>query len=146
MLVKWRPTRSLLPEIFEEDIFDWDVFPRLFPRTTEVMRFQPRIEVRETADEYLVHAEMPGLDKKDFHLSIEGNTLTLRGEKKQEHVEEGEQFYRSERAYGSFTRTFTLTDDIDRDKIKAEYKNGVLTIHLPKTEKARGKEIPVEVK
>jgi HSP20 family protein len=146
MLVKWRPMRSLLPEIFEEDIFDWDIFPSRLTRTTEVTSFQPRIEVREKADEYLVEAEMPGLDKKDFQLTLEGNTLTLRGEKKHEHVEEGEQYYRRERAYGTFTRSFTLTDDVDRDKIKAEYKNGVLTIHLPKTEKARGKQIPVEVK
>lgn len=146
MLVKWRPMRSLLPDIFEEDIFDWDILPSRWTRTTEVVTFQPRIEVRETDKEYQIHAEMPGLDKKDFHLSIEGDMLTLRGEKKKEHVEEGEQFYRSERAYGTFLRSFRLTDDVDRDKIKAEYKNGVLTVHLPKTERARGKEIPVEVK
>jgi HSP20 family protein len=137
MLVKWSPFRSWLqPETLLDDLFAHD-----FPVRSTV--FQPRIDVKETDKHFIIHAELPGLNKEDFKLSVENDSLILEGEKKYEHEEKGDEYYRSERRYGAFKRVFRLTDAVDRNKINAEYKNGVLTITLNKTEQAKPKEIEV---
>ncbi len=139
MLVKWSPFRSWLQP---ETLFD-DLFTNDFPVRSTV--FQPRIDVQETDKHFIIHAELPGLNKEDFKLSVENDQLILHGEKKYEHEENGEEYFRSERRYGAFKRVFRLTEGVDRNKISAEYKNGVLTIMLNKTEKAKAKEIDVHV-
>ncbi len=139
MLVKWRPFRSLL----DFDPFFETVFDRSFP--VPKAAFEPRIDVKETDKEYVISAELPGLNKKDFKLTLENDVLTLEGEKKYEHEEKDGNYYRSERSYGAFRRSFRLTDDIDREKIKADYKNGVLNITLPKTESAQSKAVEIKV-
>jgi HSP20 family protein len=107
--------------------------------------FAPRIDVRETDDTVLVTAEMPGLEEKDFELTLTQSALTLRGEKRHEHEENGS-VYRYERSYGSFERTIPLPCEVEGDQVKATYRNGVLDVTLPKSELARINVRRIEVK
>ena len=106
--------------------------------------FVPAVEVSEKEDEIVVRAEIPGLDTKDLDVTIENNYLVIKGEKKREKKEEKENFVHMECSYGSFYRTIPLTSEVDKDKIKAKYKKGVLTITLPKVESAKAKRIAIE--
>jgi len=105
--------------------------------------FAPRVDVVEREDEYLVTAELPGLEEKDFQLEVHGNTLSLSGEKRAEHEAERRAWRWSERAYGSFRRSIQLPLEVASDKASAVFRNGVLTITLPKAEHARVRHIPV---
>jgi HSP20 family protein len=105
--------------------------------------FAPRIDVVERASEYLVTAELPGLDEKDFQLEVHGNVLTLTGEKRTEHEQERKGWRWTERSYGSFRRAIQLPVEVASDKASAAFKNGVLTITLPKAEHAQVRQIPV---
>ena len=138
MLVKWQPFGSLLNN---HDIFG-DFLDTTFP--VRARDFAPEIEVRETENSFVIEAELPGLAKEDFKLTVENNTLTLEGEKKLAKDEKEEGYYRSERKYGSFRRSFRLTDEVDSKKIKADFKNGVLSVEIPKVEKAKPKQIEVK--
>ncbi|MFQ5650805.1 MAG: Hsp20/alpha crystallin family protein [bacterium] len=140
MLVKVNPFRSLLNH---DTLFD-DFFTVDYPAVAR--SFEPRIDVRETEKEFVVTAELPGLNKDDFKLTIEDNILTLEGEKKFEREEKKDNYYRAERSYGAFKRAFRLTDSVDSKKIKADYTNGVLEITLPKAAKVKPKEIAINVK
>ena len=108
-------------------------------------RVFPAMDVKETADNYLIEVEVPGMDRDDMKLSIKKDELVLEGEKKEENKEEGESFLRIERSYGSFRRTIRLPSEVDQAGVKANYVNGVLKITLPKTEEEKPKEIEVEV-
>lgn len=107
-------------------------------------RFGPRVDLSETEDSFCVTAELPGVDPKDVDISVSGNILTLRGEKKQERQEKGRNYYRTERQYGSFQRSIPLPSSVDSDKVEASYKDGVLTITLAKRAEARPKRITVK--
>lgn len=107
--------------------------------------FEPRIEVRETDDEVLVAAEMPGLEEKDFELSLTEEALTIRGEKRQEHEEKGS-VHRLERSYGAFERRLSLPCEVEADKASATYRNGVLSVTLPKAPEARRRVHRIEVR
>ncbi|MGD8868091.1 MAG: Hsp20/alpha crystallin family protein [Gemmatimonadales bacterium] len=106
----------------------------------------PSLDVSEAADEYVVRAEVPGVDPKDFEISVSGGVLSISGEKKEESEERRGSVYRSERRFGSFRRSVRLPDAVDADKIEAEYDKGILTIRLAKSEKAVGRRIPVSLK
>ncbi len=97
----------------------------------------------ESKDSVKIVAELPGVKPEDVKLSLENNLLTIRGEKKQEAEERNERVHRYERSYGSFERAFALPSTVDGDKITADYRNGVLTVSVPKAERARPREIPV---
>jgi len=97
----------------------------------------PEIDVKETEKEMRVSAELPGMEEKDVEVLLDSDSLTIRGEKKHEEEEKGEGYYRSERRYGSFCRVIPLTSEVESDKVEAKFKNGVLTVTIPKTEKAR---------
>jgi len=103
----------------------------------------PAVDVFEDRDAVKIVAELPGVKPQDVKLSLESNTLTIRGEKKQEAEERSERVHRYERSYGSFERTFVLPSTVDGEKISAEYRDGVLTVTVPKAERARPREIPV---
>jgi HSP20 family protein len=105
--------------------------------------WHPACNVFEDKESVKIVAELPGVKPEDVKLSLENNLLTIRGEKKQEAEERSERVHRYERSYGSFERTFVLPSTVDGDKISAEYQNGVLTVVVPKAEKARPREIPV---
>ncbi len=108
--------------------------------------FMPQIDVKETEKEFRITAELPGMEQKDVEVTLENGVLRIKGEKREEHTEEKGDFYRSERQYGAFERAIPLADDLDIDKAKAEFKKGVLSIVLPKSENARSnrRTIPVE--
>jgi HSP20 family protein len=106
--------------------------------------FAPRVDVRETDDAILVEVEMPGLEEKDFELTLAQHTLTLRGEKRREREEKGAA-YRYERSYGSFDRTIPLPCEVEADQAKATYRHGVLNVTLPKSESARRNVRRIEV-
>jgi len=105
--------------------------------------WHPAVDVLDDRDAVKIVAELPGVKPEDVKLSLENSLLTIRGEKKQEAEERTERGHRYERSYGSFERTFMLPSTVDADKISAEYRNGVLTIAVPKAERARPREIPV---
>jgi HSP20 family protein len=116
------------------------------PSRARMEAFTPSIDVKESDKEIKVHAELPGIDEKDIDVSLSKDALTISGEKKEEKEDKGENYYRVERSYGSFTRTVPLPVEIDTEKVKAEFKKGVLTVTLPKTAKAikQTKKISVE--
>jgi HSP20 family protein len=104
----------------------------------------PRIDVHESTDAYEVLADMPGLDKKDIEVSLENNVLTLKGERKSENSKEDKNYHYSERAHGAFCRSFSLPERVNEGAIKAEYKDGVLRLTLPKSEEAKPKQISIQ--
>lgn len=106
----------------------------------------PIIEVHEEQDQYLVHADLPGLKKEDLKISVEGNLLTIQGERKQEKETKSKGYQYTERFYGIIARTIELPAEIQQDKVKASYKDGVLEVTLPKSESAKPKLIQVDVK
>lgn len=108
--------------------------------------FQPIMDVREENDHYLISADLPGLRKEDFKISIEGSRLTLQGERKEKKETKEKGCFYSERSYGSFSRTIEFPTEVQGDKVKATYNNGVLEVTLPKSESAKPKQIDVEVK
>jgi HSP20 family protein len=101
--------------------------------------------VFEDKDAVKIVAEVPGVPPEDVKISLENNVLTIRGEKKQQAEERNERVHRYERTYGSFERSFALPRTVDPEKIQAGYQNGVLTVSVPKAEKARPREIPIQV-
>src|SRR5688572_8181101 len=107
-------------------------------------KWAPSMDVSETPEALVVKAELPGVDPKEVEISVSGDTLTVKGEKKEEKEEKGKTWHRLERSYGSFFRSMTLPMPVDADRITAEAKDGVLTITLPKTEKAKAKRIEVK--
>ena len=109
-------------------------------------RWVPAIDVAETKDEILVKAELPGTDEKDISLTLSGDNLMMKGEKKSEKEEKDKHFHRVERSYGSFQRTIALPVSVDKEKISADFKKGVLEIHLPKKPEVKPKEIQIKVK
>ena len=106
----------------------------------------PAVDIVEQANEYIVKMELPGVNKDEVVVSLESNILTIKGEKKQENEEKDQHSYRIERSYGSFQRSFTLPTTVKSDKIDAVYRDGVLTISLPKAEESKPKQIEVKVK
>jgi HSP20 family protein len=145
-IVRWRPFRDMMNIQDEVNrLFD-DFLGRPLLRTEwseEV--WSPSVDISETEDNVIIKAEMPGLNKDDVKISLQDNTLTLMGEKKQEKVEKDANYHRVERSYGVFNRSFTLPTSVKSDKIKATYKDGILSITLPKTEEVKPKEIPISI-
>jgi HSP20 family protein len=108
--------------------------------------WSPRVDLTETKDSFVVNAELPGLDAKDVDVSISGNIITIKGEKKKEEEEKNDHNHYVERYYGSFQRSFQLPANVQTDKIDATFDKGVLKVTLPKTEEAKKKEIEIKVK
>src|SRR5574337_90059 len=112
---------------------------------TEIGAWIPPIDLSETAEKITVKAEIPGIDPKEVDISIQGDTLLIKGEKKEEKEEKGKNYYRMERRYGSFSRSIDLPTSVDTNKVTAECKNGVLEITLQKKEEVKPKQISVKV-
>jgi HSP20 family protein len=107
--------------------------------------WSPPVDIYETENELVVKADVPEVDPKNVAIQMENGTLTLKGERRFEDQGNGRGFHRIERGYGSFVRAFSLPDTVDPDKVKADYRNGVLTITLPKKEVAKPKTVNVEI-
>ena len=146
-LVRWDLSREL------EDMSDRlnRVFSRqALPQTNGkeaivVADWVPSVDISETDGGYQIKAEIPDVKKEDVKVTLEDGVLRIQGERKQEKEENGKKYHRVERSYGSFARSFTLPDLVDEGKVKAEFKDGVLNLQLPKSEKAKPKAIEVTV-
>ena len=110
-----------------------------------VTEWSPLVDITEDDKEYVVKAEIPEMKKEDIKINVHDDVLTVSGERKYEKEEKGKKFHRVERAYGSFMRSFALPENADGSKISAEYKDGVLKVHLPKSEQAKKKAIEVKI-
>jgi len=151
-LVRWSPVRwdpfgefSTLQERMNR------LFEDLIPATRKggeelnTGTFYPSVDIYEGEKDITLKAELPGIDKKDVHVEINDGVITLRGERKIEKEDKKEHYHRVERSYGSFNRSFTLPTTVDSGKVKANYKDGILEVTLPRKEEAKPKSIPVEV-
>jgi len=145
-LSPWKPFGELSPFRKEMDRL-WNRFlgETPFARTFNEM-WSPSVDISETKDDFVVKAELPGLEAKDVNVSISGNVLTIKGEKKAEEEEKDEHYHRVERYSGSFQRVFQLPSGVKADKVEASFDKGVLKVTLPKVEEAKKKEIEVKVK
>lgn len=110
-----------------------------------VSEWSPLVDITEDVKEYLIKAELPEVKKEELKVNVEDGVLTISGERKFEKEEKGKKFHRIERSYGSFIRTFTLPDDVDAGKVAADFKEGVLVVHLPKDEKAKPRTLDIKV-
>ena len=141
----WRNRDSALwpsaNDLFDKFFYGWPTFER-----NADFAWSPRVDVHETDKEIYLDIEVPGIDKKDIHVEVKDNTLKISGERKSERKSEDSQSCRIERHYGKFERSFGLPETVKTDKIAAAYKDGVLTLTLPKSEKAVPKEIQISVK
>mgnify|MGYP000854136736 CR=1 FL=1 len=149
-LTRWNPFREM-EELQRRmsSLFDWSPFRRSSLTTDEetisVPEWAPLVDIAEDDKEYLLKVELPEVQKDDVKVTVEGGTLTISGERKAEKEEKGRKFHRVERYYGRFERSFSIPDDAEADNVKAEFKDGVLRVHLAKSEKARPKQIEVKV-
>jgi HSP20 family protein len=124
------------------------LFESSFPGRSDnsaLTTWAPAVDIYETENELVVKADLPDVSEKDLDVRIENNTLTIRGERKFEKKVEEENYLRVERTYGSFSRSFSLPNTVNSEAIKAEYKNGVLTVELPKRAESKPKQIKVNV-
>jgi HSP20 family protein len=117
----------------------------LSEETMTVSEWTPLVDITEDEKEYLIKAELPEVKKEDVKVTVEDGTLSITGERKFEKEEKGKKYHRVERAYGSFMRSFTLPEGTTGDKVSAEFKDGVLKVHLPKSEEVKPKSIDVKV-
>lgn len=136
-------TRHWTVSPFHRRVFDWEPLRRM-ERASGVM--MPDIDVAEGEEAIRVSAELPGMEEKDINVEVTEDTLTISGEKREEREEKDEDHHLSERRYGAFKRTLRVPDTVASSKVSAEMKNGILTITLPKTEKAKQKPKKVSVK
>jgi HSP20 family protein len=113
-------------------------------RSNAAAAWRPAVDVRETADTYAISFELPGTEKEDVSVEVHDGVLTVKGEKKASEVAEGERRHHIERVYGSFTRAFTLPTDVEGDAVKATFRNGVLTVEIPKAEEQKPKVVPID--
>lgn len=152
-VASWRPFSELPQWEREMDRMMEDFFGRRFLprwperwfRTEGLQLHAPAVDVFEEKDEIVVKAEIPGIEKDSIEVNLSDHVLTIKGEKKQEEEVKEENYYRSERSYGSFVRTLELPKDVQADKVKATFKNGVLEVRMPKTEQAKARAIKVKV-
>ena len=148
-VVRWDPFREL--EEMSERLNRMVARPAGSPpvgSAKEVMTvayWTPTVDISESETEYAIKAELPEVKKEDVKVTVEDGVLTIQGDRKQEKEEKGKKYHRIERSYGRFVRSFTLPDTVDESKVKAEYTDGVLHLHLPKSEKAKPKQIDVKI-
>src|SRR6267142_308838 len=150
-ITRWEPLREM--EDFQNRLSDLStLFGRPQRRTNGHGReeitladWMPPADITEDEKEYLIKAELPELKKDDVKVTVENGVLTISGERKFEKEEDNKRYHRVERSYGSFTRSFAVPDDADDAKVGAEFKDGVLTVRLAKSEKARPKSVEVKV-
>lgn len=144
-LIPWRLLRELEePERYFETIFGRPLFPAIWRRFPTLEReWVPAVEMFEKEDRYVVRAELPGMKEEDVDVSVEDETLTIKGERKTENEVKEENYYCCERSYGSFFRSINLPTNVDAKKIEAHYEDGVLEISLPKAAEAKQKKVKV---
>ncbi len=144
---RWDPLREfdrLQNEI--ANLFDWTVGQRGGRGETPEMQWSPDIDVIDEEKEYIIKADIPGIKPEDLDVRVEDGTLTIRGERKVEEEDKDKNYYYVERSYGSFVRSFQLPAEVDAGKVEASYKNGVLELKCPKTEKSQARKIEIKTR
>jgi len=145
-IVRWEPFRDLLTTQREFDRLFKEAFSPMSGETEVSTRsWAPPVDIYETEDAIVLKAELPGIDPQDVEVRVEDNTLYLKGERKYEKEVNEQNYHRIERSYGSFARSFSLPNSISAEKVKAEYKDGLLTLTMPKREEAKPKTIKIDV-
>lgn len=151
-IIKWGPTTDLARELDSMQRRINRMFNNFFEgRMSEegdiaLSAWSPAVDIVEREDSFVIEAELPGMKKDDIKISLANDILTIQGEKKSEREEKKENYHRTERTYGKFSRSFSLPGNIKSDKVEAEFSNGVLRITVPKSEEAKPKQIEVKVK
>jgi HSP20 family protein len=146
-IVRWEPFRDLMTlqdrmnRLFEESVGRF----RGYDESIDSGVWSPAVDIYETEHDIVLKAELPEVKQENIDIRLENNTLTLKGERKFEKETKEENYHRMERRYGSFSRSFTLPSTVDQDKIKAEYKDGILTVTLPKKDEVKPKQIKVGI-
>lgn len=135
--------RGLDPFAMMQELMRWDPFRELSQIGGSTSQFVPRFEVKERRDAYVFKADLPGVREEDLDISLTGNRLTVSGHREEEKRNDDERFFTYERSYGSFTRTFSLPEDVDGEHCDAELKDGVLTLTLGKKPEMQPKRIAV---
>ena len=143
-LVPWNASGSQLLEVFRKEMEDWAGRLQEGTAGDELSAFAPRTNVAETDKTYELTLELPGMKAEDFNIELHEGRLSVSGERKCEQESSGKTFHRVECQYGKFRRTFTLGQDVDTENVAAQYADGVLTVTVPKTEKAQPKRIQVQ--
>jgi len=141
-LMPWPGTASLKQEM--DRLFNRFIEPEWGEFPAALGEWVPSLDLSETKDAFVVKVEVPGMDSRDIQVSLQENLLTIKGEKKQEKEEKDERHHRVERSYGAFTRTVRLPVAVDGSKVDAKFKNGLLTVTLPKTPGAKGTTVPIK--
>ena len=147
-LTRWNQLRQLealqhgLGSLFSRSPAQW---PEGQEEQIAVPEWAPLVDISEDDKEYLIKAELPEVKREDVKVTAEQGTLTITGERKFEKEEKGKKYHRVERSYGSFVRNFSLPDDASPAKVSAEFKDGMLTVHLVKDEKAKPQQVEVKV-
>ena len=149
-IVRWEPFRNLMTAQDRMNRIFEDAFRGVGRTAGEEDwalggAWAPAVDIYEHEGNLVLKAELPGIDPKDVDVRVENNVLTLQGERKFESEVKREEYHRVERAYGTFSRSFTLPNVVDTDKIKAEFKDGLLRVVLPKREEAKPKQISIAV-
>jgi HSP20 family protein len=144
-LVRWRPARDVFGFGGGLDrIFDGFLSPaRCEAGASDTLNWRPVVDVYDKDENIVIKADLPGVDKKDIHVDLNGRVLTLSGERTEEKEANEESCYRKERAYGKFVRTFNLATDVLPDKIDATYRDGVLHVTIPKSEAHKPRQITI---
>lgn len=142
---EWDPFRLMQEMLGWEPFRGADPFRQMLPLTTQERAFVPQFEVKENKTGYVFKADLPGIKESDLQISLEGNLLTISGKRDAEEREEGETWFTYERSYGSFSRSFTLPESADTEHVKADLKEGVLTLVLPKKPEMQPRKITVSV-
>ena len=146
-IVRWEPLRELsslqneMNRLFNT-VFDAPATPG---NGGTMRRWVPAMDLLETADHFVLRADLPGMTQEDVKIELEDSTLTVSGERKSEHEDKQEGYYRVERAFGSFSRSLTLPKGIDADAVTANFENGVLEIRVPKPEERKPRRISISV-
>jgi HSP20 family protein len=152
VLERWRPRWGITPWRPLREIEDWeqhleDFFGRpMWRLPVEERGWIPAVDVFEKDDKFVVKAELPGMKEEDIDVSVVGDTLMIKGEKKTESEVKEAEYYRCERAYGSFYRSIPLPSTVDADKIEADFEDGVLEVSLPKSPEVKPKKVAVSAR
>ncbi|MBV6432271.1 MAG: Spore protein SP21 [Bryobacteraceae bacterium] len=146
MLTRYNPFAALEAAFSPESRLFQDSVSKWLDSTTAGRPWTPPVDILETENELIVKADVPDMEMKDIQVELENGTLSLKGQRKFESETKEKGYHRIERSYGSFARYFTVPDTVDPEKVQAEYKNGVLTVTLPKKEIAKPRTVKVDVK
>ena len=145
-IVRWEPFRDLVATQRDFDRLFREAFSPMFGEGEVSTRtWAPPVDIYETDENLVLKAELPGIDPNNVEIRVEDNSLYLKGERKFEKEVKEQNYHRVERSYGTFTRTFSLPSSISADKVVANYKDGILTLTMPKREEAKPKTIKINV-